>query len=59
MVGPSAATRNIGLVFDSSLRFRTHVTEYVRNDYHKLKVIYNNGSFIDRISLCIALAELL
>lgn len=50
--------RNLGVVFDSALRFRTHISECLRSSYHKLKLIYSKRHSLDRrlkSTLCEAL----
>lgn len=47
--------RNLGLNFDSQLRFENHVVDLARNCFYRLKVLYRIRSFISidvRIKLC-------
>ena len=45
---PVTEARNLGLVFDSSLRFKTHITNCIRHGYFNLKLIYNKRHFMNR-----------
>lgn len=47
-VQPVGEARSLGLTFDSSLRFRSHVSDYIRRGYGKLKLIYNKRYFMNR-----------
>lgn len=57
-VKPVPEARNLGVIFDSSLHFRSHVSECVRRGYGKLKLIYNKRYFMSKevkSNLCNAL----
>lgn len=40
-IRPVAEARNLGLILDSTLRFRSHISQCVRKGYGKLKLLYN------------------
>lgn len=47
--------RNLGLIFDSSLRFEKHVMEMIRNCFYRLKILYKMRPYLNvdlRIQLC-------
>jgi len=47
--------RNLGLTFDESLNFESHVTEAVRNCFYRLKLLYKIRPYLStdvRITLC-------
>lgn len=46
-ISPSPEARNLGVVFDDTLRFRTHITRCIRSGYSNLKLIYNKRKFLD------------
>lgn len=55
MVERVLEARNLGLNFDSSLRFEKHVMEMVKNCFYRLKILYRIRQYIDvrlRIQLC-------
>lgn len=47
--------KNLGIVFDSKLRFETHVLNLVRNCFYRLKIMYRIRNYLTekaRITLC-------
>lgn len=47
--------RNLGLIFDSQLRFETHIAECTRNCFYRLKLLYKLRPYLNerlRIMLC-------
>ena len=44
----SESSRNLGVTFDTSLRFHSHVNSCIRVAYNNLKMIYNNRYFLNR-----------
>lgn len=47
LIKPVSEAKTLGVTFDSSLRFRNHITTYIRRGYGGLKLIYNKRHFMD------------
>ena len=47
-ISPTEKAKNLGLIFDSSLRFKPHVNNCIRAAYMNLKMIYNNRHYLNQ-----------
>lgn len=54
-LSPTTTAKNLGLYFDTTLRFKVHINHCIRTAYANLKMIYNNRRFLSKkvkIILC-------
>lgn len=47
-VSPTVKAKNLGLIFDSSLRFKPHINNCIRLAYMNLKMIYSNRYYLSQ-----------
>lgn len=47
-ISPSDKARNLGLTYDTCLRFKPHISNCIRLAYYNLKMIYNSRYFLSQ-----------
>lgn len=55
LIKASESAKNLGLIFDTNLKFKLHINNCIRIAYMNLKMIYNNRHFLSqkvKIILC-------